>query len=251
MKNTYLFISLSLFLITCDEPKVKPFAVETVSAFAQDDGSVLLTGRIASDGGSAISTRGFGMGTEADPGENEKIVENAKVNGDLFTSSVSDFDETKKYYFRAFARSATGISTVGKIIMVENIKAIPVVAPCSPALNTVNHGVGGGDKNFKSIGANTTPIGWSISTSANGIFYKINFEKKPSTGIYTTVEDFKPEGKGVYILLGDGLSDYVITGGAKVYVNKLAADKWDIVVCEAPFVMGLYSKLSMRLQVQN
>ena len=247
MKKALFILVLSLLLITCKDKEVLPLTVETVSAVVQTDGSVLLTGRIVADGGAPAADRGFGMGEEADPGVDEILIENPSINGKLFTSIRSGFKANTKYYFRAFARSG-GVYSVGKIIMLDSIKSNPVVAPCTPVINTVNHGVGNPSENLLNIGASTSPISWDISTSAKGIFYKISFEKKPSTGIYTTVEDFKPSGKAVYILLGDGLSNYTILQGAKVYVNQITPNKWDIIVCEAPFVMFLKSKLTMRIQ---
>ena len=250
MKKTLFVVAVSLLLITCKDNEVTPLTVETVSAVAQDDGSVLLTGRIVADGGAPSADRGFGMGEEAVPGDNEILLEHPTINGKLFTAVATGFKENAKYYFRAYAKSS-GIYTTGKIIMLNNIKAIPVVAPCTPAINTVNHGGSNTTNNLLNIGASTSPIAWTISTSAKGIFYKISFEKKPSTGIYTTVEDFKPEGKAVYILLGDGLSDYTVIKGANVYVNQILPNKWDIIVCEAPFVMFLQSKLTMHIQCED
>jgi len=248
LKKALFIFTLTLFLASCDEEKTEPLSIETVSAVIQDDGSVLLTGKIVSEGSSGISELGFGIGENPEPDENEIIIKNAITQGNLFSLVATDFDENTKYYFRAFAKAA-GIVTTGKIIMLENIKAKPVVAPCTPVLNTVDYGQGTG--NFANIGASTSPMGWEISTSAKGIFYKIRFENKPSTGIYTTVSDFVPAGKGVYILLGDGLSDYPVEPGAKVYVNKIDANKWDITLCQAPFTMLLKMKLSFRIQVTD
>jgi hypothetical protein len=251
MKKIYLIVAILSFFFSCKEEEPSPLAVETVSAIVQDDGSVLVTGKLLSSGGASGVNLIVAYGNEADPGEDEIWRENCVKNGNNYTAIISDLNDTATYYFRAIVKSTSHHVSAGKIIMLKNIKAKPVVAPCSPGLNKVNHGVGNPDQTFVNIGSSTSPIAWTISTSAKGIFYEVSFEKKPSTGIYTTVEDFKPEGKGVYIRLGDGLSDYIITGGSKVYVNKIALNKWDITVCEAPFVMGLKSKLTFRLQCEE
>lgn len=235
-----------ILLSTCKD-EVEPLQVDTVSAVLQDDGSVLLTGKLNSDGGLSGISIGFGYGTHAVPNDSEIVIDDLSMKDKIFTTEINDLDENKKYYFRALAGNGNKFGQ-GRIISLENIKAKPVVAPCKPALNTVDHN-GNPNASVKGISTVETPIGWSISFNAGNFLYKINFPNRPKTGIYSTVEDFKPEGKAAYILISDKIDESVVEMGAKVYVNKTAAQKWNITVCEAPFTFALKNKLSLNLEV--
>jgi len=43
LKKVLFIFTLSLFLASCDEEKIEPLSVETLSAVIQNDGSVLPT----------------------------------------------------------------------------------------------------------------------------------------------------------------------------------------------------------------
>jgi len=249
MKKTIYLLLIPVFLGNCKKES-KSLEVSTVSATVQDDGSVLLRGRLNSDGGLSGVGVGFGYGTSIVPTDSETFIKDLKLTDKSFTATVNNLNESKKYYFRAFAGNGSQL-VFGKIIELENIKAKPVIAPCTPELNTVNHGDGNPTAPLLRISANTSPIAWTTHfTDGNGYNYKISFEKKPSTGIYTTIKDFIPKGTQVYVLINDG-SDHIVEKDYKVYVNKIATNKWDITICEAPFFMFFDCKLTIRFQVVN
>lgn len=235
-----------ILLSTCKD-EVVPLNVDTVSAVVQDDGSVLLTGKLNSDGGISGVSVGFGYGTNVVPNDSEIVIENLSLKNKIFTSQINDLDENRQYYFRALARNGNNI-VQGRLLSLENIKAKPVVAPCNPGINIVDHN-GNSKASVKGISTVELPIGWSISFSAGNFVYKINFPERPKTGIYSTVEDFIPEGKAVYIHISDKLDESVVDMGAKVYVNKTGANKWNIVVCEAPFTLLIKNKLTLNMDV--
>ncbi len=242
------FFILAFFLSNCKEPETKELEIETISVTDQQDGTVLLIGRINSDGGSSVNNYGFCISTDSMPGLDDKVIGNPSKTNDRFSAIYDDFDIQTKYYFRAFGNNQLR-GTFGAIKTLDSIKPVEVIAPCTPALNTVNLGMGNPSATYTGLSAVDYGNRWILSGAASGVSFSYRFEKKPTNGFYTTEISGWPKGRAVHILLGYDFSDYIINAGAIMYVKQLSKDKWDISLCDAPFkyVLGLNAKLSTRI----
>lgn len=89
----------------------QPAVVETVAAEDITDSSATLNGRIVSDGGSEIISRGFYYSTERDdvPASGTRLYSTTEENG--FAYALAGLSSSTTYYYCAYAENAGGIAT--------------------------------------------------------------------------------------------------------------------------------------------
>ncbi|MEO8148227.1 MAG: hypothetical protein ABI723_11340 [Bacteroidia bacterium] len=212
--------------------------VKTVSAVVNPDGTVEVTGEIISEGNAEIENAGFCLSTDSVPYMLDGQVI-CNIDGSTFTATYSDFDPYKKYYFRSWATNDYGY-VYGNIVALDSIKATPVIAPCTPALNTIN--IGGGTPTDNMIAQ--APVagidGWEVHCSGfsyvNSVVF--NFGSKPSTKIYTTTTSSNPGADEVNVIFHAGFNSGTLSDGGKVYVNQKNSTSWEISICDAPWTLS-------------
>jgi hypothetical protein len=141
MKKSILFLLISSFsFVSCkkalknvDDYFVK---VETVDAIVQSDGSVLLKGKIISQGAAKLEYLGFCFSSDSNPKIQDNQIQINQLSGNTFETVVKGLSYDSVYYFRAWATNRYGYS-LGKTIYLDSIQATPAVAPCSIDLNKV------------------------------------------------------------------------------------------------------------------
>ena len=239
MKRILLFATISVLSFAgCKKAlnKVEDYypKVTTVSATVLPDGSVQVVGQIDSEGDTPIQYTGFAMDTLPSVNINQSQV-TTDMTGNSFTAIYSDLSSTAHYYFRAWAANTNGYSQ-GNVISVDNIKAQPVVAPCTPTLNTVNIGGGQPTENIYNVDPPTYQGGYyTLSASSNSVSMTLNFGNMPTTRVYTTTTNSTPSGNYVNLGFYSGFLSGVLSDGSLVYVNQKTASSWEITICNAPW----------------
>ena len=243
MKKSIYTLSLftAVFLLTTCKKVQKDVMdyypkVTTVSATVQPDGSVIMQGTIVSSGTSSIEYSGFCMGTMSTPKMTDNQALSTSTQGNNFYATYSGFNSGTKYYFRSWATNGDGWS-YGNIISLDSIVTQPVVATCSPAMNSVNIGGGNPTETYISVGAPAQgPSSWDFQASSNSNTVNFSFGESPLTKIYTTTTSNTPGPTQVYIYFYSGFISGALNDGSPVYVNKSGASTWVITICNAPWV---------------
>jgi hypothetical protein len=111
-------------LVSQTPPAIDQLAVSEITSE-----SALLEARVTSDGGAAISERGFYFGTEPNPTSNMTLV--SGTTG-VFTLPVSELEPNTLYFFNAFASNTHGTThiTGGSFTTSEEVDTEPPVAIC-------------------------------------------------------------------------------------------------------------------------
>ena len=196
-KKLIILIAACLIFASCKKIEKDPRdyypTVKTISAVVLDDGSVLVTGEITSEGASEILYSGFCMDSINDPSMLSNQVMGQR-NGNIFTTIYENFDITKKYYFRSWAANDYGYA-YGNTLSLDSIAAIPVIPPCSMTPNTTEFG--SGVKTFTNVGSPVAGFDdWTVSaTSTSGVNLSLTFGEKPRTRKYVTAsytDQFSP-----------------------------------------------------------
>lgn len=243
-----ILIAACLIFASCKKIEKDPLDyypnVRTVSAVVQDDGSVLVTGEIISEGASEILYSGFCMDLVNDPSmlSNQVICQR---NGNFFTTVYENFDITKKYFFRSWAANDYGY-TYGNTISLDSITAIPVIPPCSMTPNTTNFGAG--TETFTNVGS---PImgfdDWTLTASTGGTTFTLTFGEKPKTRKYVTASYANLSSPGfVKISFNSGFIYGSVDDGADFYVNQTGLNQYEMTLCTSPYSYQ-NSTLSIRL----
>lgn len=119
---SFLAAAFSLFIMVgCSDAPT----VETVSALSRDGGLFIeATGKIISDGGEDVLSKGFCMSTHPNPSitDNKKPV---KDMPDLYSANLTGLDKNVIYYVRAYAENSVGVG-YGEVIEVIT-SAAPLV----------------------------------------------------------------------------------------------------------------------------
>jgi len=241
-KNIYsLLLCASVFMLsTCKKVQKDVMdyypKVTTVSATVNADGSVTVKGTIVSQGASPIEYCGSCMGTMPVPKmlDNEAIA--SSPQGNDFTAMYTGFNSGTKYYFRAWASNGDGWS-YGNIISLDSIVTQPVVAPCSPTMNSVNIGGGNPTETYYSVGVPTLGTSsWDFTASSNANTVNFRFGESPVTKIYTATSNMSPAPNQVNVGFYSGMISGSLSDGDQIYVNKTGSATWVITICNAPWL---------------
>ncbi len=204
--------------------------VKTVSADVQDDGSVLVTAEIESDGGAKAENIGFSCGTSENHALTCRQVD-GNLNGTIFTGVIDGLDADSTYYFRAFATNAYGYSR-GNSIALSNIKPTPVVATCTFVTG------------FLDLDGFPPETNLSFPNLSNslGIYYsnggtsftnvEVRFFGVPKTKVYTSEFSYDPSGPSyVSVHFNRSTISGSLAGGVPVYVNEISPGVFDVYIC--------------------
>jgi hypothetical protein len=244
MKKTTLALTATavfLFIVTsCKkvEPDVWDYypKVRTISATVLSDGSVDVIGEIESEGDAPLEYAGFCASTDPVPAmtENEALVD--RVVNNRFEVIYTGLESSSKFYFRTWATNKYGY-TYGSVVSVDSIVATPVVAPCTPTMNSVNPGIGYPTDYFGTVSAPTQSLGqYEIIANATGVSMHLYFSSLPGTRIYSAAASASPGNGEVYVSFSQAAYSGSLNAGDSVYVNKTGASTWEITICSAPWL---------------
>ncbi|MBK8369607.1 MAG: hypothetical protein IPL10_20115 [Bacteroidetes bacterium] len=210
--------------------------VSIVSAEIQTDGSVLVTGKIDSEGDAPIERLGFCCNTKPNPTlTNRQII--SEINGSTFTAIYTGLDEDSVYYFRTWATNSYGYK-YGTETSIENIVAAPVIPACTLPISYLDNGTGNGSTSYYyvSVPTNSWQL-WEFSASPQfGNALNFKFGSAIKTGVYTTENSSSPQSGRVLVSFQFGwLGPVSLESGSKVYVNAIGKDTFDITICNAPW----------------
>ena len=187
------------------EPPVNLPAVATNMVTDITTSSAILSGNVTSDGGNTVTERGFLFGT--DSGLTTSTAINVGSGTGIFTTSVTELEEGKTYYVRAYAVNSKGTG-YGAIVSFDTSDT-PVTPPPSPkgsssrSLPTVvTKSVSNITESGASLSGSVTSDGGATVTE-RGFVYSQN--KNPSVGGSGVVKITSGKGTGSFTALAEGL----------------------------------------------
>jgi hypothetical protein len=258
MKKRIIFLIASIVVVLfngCVKAKknVEDYFVKvsTVSATVQDDGSVLVTGRIESEGGSPVENIGFCCGTAIDPKLEARQMEGGSFDGSTFRAIYEDLSKDSTYYFRAWATNSYGYK-MGSSIAVKGITPAPVVPTCTFSLGYLDLDAFPPENNLGFF----TKLSSSFNTyySNGGSSFtnvQIRFYGIPKTGVYQTEASYDPSGKGrVFVSFNRSTIFSSLNSGSNVYVNEISPGVFDVVICDGSWTYNATNTFSFDAHFQ-
>ncbi len=222
------------FTISCEEVEkdVKSYSpkVETKNVEIMEDGNVWVSYDIVSNGLSDLEWVGCSVDTVLNPSVESMQKLASYVDGSTYYSvyAASDFDKTKKYYFRPFANNMYGLS-FGNNFELDSIAPIPVTIPCNLTLNRFNFLGSTYQYNFIS---SSNSNGWEVTGNASAANVYFIFYKLPKNGVYKTTGSNIPEKSNEVSIRISKFNTYYVLADAKVYVEEIDDFTLEITVCE-------------------
>ncbi len=209
--------------------------VKTTSAVVQDDGSVLVTAEIESEGGAAVENIGFSCGTVADHKLTSRQIDGNGGPGN-FTGVFENLSGDSTYYFRAFATNAYGYSR-GEAVVLSGIKAVPVVPTCTFAIGYLYTDAFSTENNLSFPNFNNSLGVYESNGGASFTNVSIRFLGVPKTGLYTTEQNYTPSGsKRVFVSFNRSSISGSLLTGTPVYVNEISPGLFDIYICNGSWM---------------
>lgn len=256
-KSPFCAIIFLLFLTACKrvEKNVQDYipVVQTISATAQPDGSVLVKGVVVRSGYTGTRYVGFCMDTNAAPNITTNQVFASAISGDTFMTSYTSLNALKRYYIRAWATNSENYAT-GKDVLVDSVSFDTTTMQCHLPLSYLAFSGGPVNYNdsytyFTNFSPSGTDYGFTAYTNSNSIGFL--FSAIPFSGVYTTTASDQPGPREVQLTF-DGISS---KAGSIVYVRQIDNSTIDITICSVPvfFTYDLFDQawfnLSTRLRV--
>lgn len=249
---TRLFLAFPVLLFaTCKkvEKDVRNYYpdVRMVSAVAQPDGTVLVTGEVLSEGNKPLSYAGFCMDTIPLPAmlSNQQPAET--MNGNQFSYTYRSLSGAKKYYFRFWATNENGYDLSDASLSVDKPSFSQDLIPCQPAYNRLRiegHTV---QDYYHITPLEQGALTWDCFASANNRILYFRFNKWPVNGVYRIFPYTSSYPDLVYVRL-DG---YELEEGGKVYVRELDEHTLEITICDGHAHPYGSSAISTRFQVKR
>jgi len=240
MRSKYIliiFIVISALFNSCRKAKknMEDYfpKVKVTSVVIQDDGSVLVSGEIESEGGSYIEHIGFCCDTKNKPKIEARQI-NVKEFDNTFSAVYENLSGDSTYYICAWAANRYGY-TVGNSVELTGIKPAP--PPCTFTLNSLDIGTGWGfEPNFNMYPASSQAPGeWKLIGGSSMTNVTIKFAGTIKTGIYVTNTNYNVTGNDVFFTFN---TTNTLNYGSNVYVYKLSSGKFDITICNATWNAG-------------
>lgn len=154
-----------------------------------------------------------------------------------YSFELNYLDNNTKYYLRAFAENAGGITYGDQVEFTTYDQVVP--PPCSPDSNHVEYDViGVSDIDFYGISAGTSNYIASYEIAGVGIGgdFDIYFQQAPESGLYKTHSSnnyFEDDECVVIANIGNSLKTAL--SGDYIYVEKLGEDSYNVTFCNLRF----------------
>lgn len=258
MKKIFFLLCFSVLMGGCTKFPLSDIndyfpKIELVSASLQTDGTVLVIGKVESEGASGLEYLGFCTSTSKEPKIQDRQLRVSSIDSSGLFSAVysGGFNADSTYYFRAWGINNHGNSISNTIIPVSNIIAAPVTPPCTLTANTCD--IGGETSNINKV---TTPTlivdNWQVvAKSWSGPTFTLLFGSALTTGIYTTTTSTSVLPMHVNVSFYSGFISGYLKGGTKVYVNRLSTNVHTVTICTTPFVSNVGNNITMNLQFKT
>lgn len=230
-------------------PEVEQYFPElkTVTATVQTDGTVLVRGEVVSEGNASVEYLGFCCGTMSNPELLNRQLISTDFDGTYFTAVYSGFSVDSTYYFRSWGTNDYGW-VYGNVISLDSIIAIPVSAPCTLTMNSVNIGGSTPTETYYDVSQPTVYMGvWEFDATANSITTHFKFGSTITTGIYTTTTSTNPGSGQVYVQFTNGSIGGVLNSGSNVYVNTISSGVYEVAICSSPW---LYNSTTLNFKTK-
>lgn len=239
IKIFVVFIFLTV-CISCEkvEKDVKSYSpkVETKNVEIKEDGTVLVSYDIVSNGLSELEWVGCSVDTVENPSVESMQKLASFIDGNTYYSvySVQDFDVSKKYYFRPFANNLYGLS-FGSNFELDSIVAPPVIVPCTLQANKFNFQ--GATYQYYYTG-HISSSGYRVVGNSSSADVYFDFYEEPIEGVYTTISDLTPESRNEVSVRVVKFNTYYVLPDAKVYVRELDPITFEITICDGETEYG-------------
>ncbi len=242
MKKHIILITTAIFIISACKKKIDfdnyhP-KVSTTSVEILNNGDVLVTGEIISEGNTQIITAGFCTDTLPNPSilSNQQSIDT--LFGNTFRYVYSGLDGSQKHYFKAWAANEEGYA-YGEDVYIDSIIIQNSSTPCTPPLDSIvySHSQRTKKESYSSISKVLPQSGkWEINlkTSTRNIYY--TFSSKPINGVYKTFSN--TDGSKLVTIRDEG---YLVESGADVYVRQLNSTEVEISICSAKIYNGVFT----------
>ncbi len=219
-------------------PKVK-----VTSASLQDDGSVVVTGTVISEGADKIMYRGFCMDVVSNP----KMTSNQMVINDpeaSFTATYKSLSKSNKYYFKAFAANSYGYSIGEGEVTIDSVYIKPPTTPCTLPLDTFTENNTVTTKSEK-IRNKYVYSSTRFRATTDNHTIDLEFKIKPVSGVYKIWENTS-NNDNVTILM----DRTYVTNGAKLYVTEIDNKTIEITVCSMNYYDDLFRSCTSSMKLR-
>jgi hypothetical protein len=209
--------------------------IESVNYSGLD--SVIVKGKITSDGGGEISSFGLSYGTNPNLSSAQQTqFSNSQTSFSVIVSAT----HYKTYYFKAFVTNSSGTG-YSNVIQYTVPAPPPATAPCTLATNVVVDN--GTTFSVTVIGTSASTWGnYEVDLDGPNEDVNIYFPGPPHNGIYTTVGDPTNIYEGqVSISVPTGFNPFTVSDGQRVYLAlDTTSKKTTITFCNLSYNMGGY-----------
>jgi hypothetical protein len=220
-------------------------AVTLVSVTMHSLDTVLITGRIASEGAAAVEYAGFSFSEKANASilTNQVLVPVAST----FTAYAHAYHDST-YYFKAFAANDYGY-TISNVIKLKISTPGPATAPCPLVSNQVTDN--GMTFPVFALGSASNPHygNYTVSIYGSNEDIYVSFPSVPYNGIYTTTTNSSGPGAGQCVVEIIRFNQYIVNDNQKVYVAIDSTGKTTLSTCGLNYNIGsgtatMYGKIT-------
>ena len=239
MRLTIVFSMILFLFLGCKKVLKNPQdyypEVEMLGATVQEDGSVLVHGRIISPGkykGSIIENIGFCLNKEGDPAISENQMDGVFVDDQNFFAIYPQFyfNDNATNYFRAFATNNFGYG-ISEVKAIDSL-FLNIDPPCT--INEMYYNSLGFTGYYDGV-QNDQMDNRYIAVHGNNSF-SIKFPSTIRAGIFKTSSNLN-ESNNVVCHINNNTS-FVITNGQDVYVEKTGPTSFKVTICTLNVVYG-------------
>lgn len=239
MKLTIVFSMILFLSLGCKKVLKNPQdyypEVEMVEATVQEDGSVLVHGRIISPGkykGSQIENIGFCLNKEGDPAISENQIEGTFVDDLNFYAVYPQFyiNDNATNYFRAFATNNFGYG-MSEVKAIDSL-FLNIDPPC--AINEMYYNSLGITGYYDYVQIDEMDNEY-IATHGNR-YFSVKFPSAIRAGIFKTSPNLN--GANNVVCHVNNSTSFVVPEGQDVYVEKTGPTSYRVTVCTLDVMYG-------------
>ena len=232
-----LLLSALILIVGCkkeDDSRNHP-TIETIVAYRISSTTAYSGGHFTSEGNSPVEQKGVCWSSSPSPTTDQfKTVDGPEIGN--FTSMITGLTPNTKYYVRAYAINASGIS-YGNEYSFTTLRTDS--APCAPQSNSI--WFSSQHQTFSTTAGENGLVYGEYGLVGNGMYsdLRIEFPTAPATGKYVTIagSSFIEEGQCVVdgTFGGSFGEHYVAHPGDTVYVIKNGEGKYSMSFCNLTF----------------
>ncbi|MCW3103146.1 MAG: hypothetical protein JWO09_1586 [Bacteroidetes bacterium] len=255
MKKKFPLLALTVILLmasACKKAK-KNYddylpKVKIESAVVQTDGSVLVTGRIESEGSARLERIGLCCSTGDPKMTDRQIV--CDLAGDYFSGIFMYLSIDSSYNFRGWATNKYGYS-YSDLLTLTDVTPPPVTAPCTLTMNTYNTGATFGSGTYSGtthrFNYSTTYDYYYLQANSSTQTVELILSDPVTQGTYSITNASTPGYREMNVSFSSG--SYTQLGSGTVYVNSLGGGQYDLTICDAPWMLTSSTTLHFKTRM--